>query len=95
MAITSQHITGFVLGVGAAAAGYLLYKQNQAKVDAFLKERGIELPTGSAEADTNSMSLKELVQQKERFEDLIAEREFAEKQKDSESAAAKKKTAKA
>ena len=74
MAITSKHVTGFVIGLGAAAAGYMLYKQNQDKVDTFLRERGINMPAGS-EKDAAAMSLEELVTEKERLEDLIAERE--------------------
>ena len=80
MAIGSQHITGFVIGLGAAAAGFYFYKKNQKRVDEWLGRQGIHL----APADGNnygSMTLEELVRQKENLEDLIAEREHAAEQK--------------
>lgn len=73
--MNSQHVTGFVIGLGAAGLGYYLYKKNQDQVDTFLKSQGIELPTGN-DKDPESMSLEELVGEKERLEDIIAEREM-------------------
>jgi len=43
MAINSQHVTGFAVGIGISAAGFYLYKKNQAKVDQFLRDRGIQI----------------------------------------------------
>ncbi|HXZ17895.1 MAG TPA: hypothetical protein VEH77_18370 [Roseiarcus sp.] len=80
MPITSQHVTGFVVGLGVAAAGFYVYKLNQRRVDAWLESQGIRLP-GAGGGDPNAMTLEELVRQKERLEDLIAEREFAAEQK--------------
>jgi len=80
MAITSQHVTGFVVGLGVAAAGFYLYKVNQKRVDAWLEGHGIRLP-GAGASDPSAMTLEELVRQKERLEDLIAEREYAAEQK--------------
>ena len=80
MPITSQHVTGFVVGLGAAAAGFYLYKMNQKQVDAWLESQGIHLP-GATASDYSSMTLEELVRQKETLEDLIAEREYAAEQK--------------
>jgi hypothetical protein len=79
MAFTSNHVTGFIVGLGAAAAGFVLYKRNQDKVDEFLRSKGIALP-GSTGRDEKSMSMEDLVSEKERLEDLIAEREYAAKQ---------------
>ena len=79
MAITSKHVTGFMIGLGAAAAGYIMYKQNQDKVDAFLRERGINMPADSGK-DPSAMSLEELVTRREHLEDLIAEKEYAASQ---------------
>jgi hypothetical protein len=76
MAINSQHVTGFVVGLGASALGFYLYKQNQARVDEWLRQQGIQVPTTGGK-DPASMSLEELVTEKERLEDLIAEREAA------------------
>jgi hypothetical protein len=80
MPITSQHITGFVVGLGVAAAGFYLYKVNQTHVDAWLESQGIHFP-GTSASDHGAMTLEELVRQKERLEDLIAEREAAAEQK--------------
>ena len=76
MAINSDHVTGFAVGLGAAAVGFYLYKKNQARVDDWLREQGVNVPA-AASRDTASMSLEELTLEKERLEDLIAEREMA------------------
>ena len=76
MALTSQHITGFAVGIGVAAAGFYMYKQNEHEVDEWLRGHGIELPAGSVK-DYGALSLEELVLEKERLEDMIAERELA------------------
>ena len=80
MAITSQHVTGFVIGLGVAATGFYFYKMNQKQVDAWLESQGIHLP-GSSPSDYSSMTLEELIRQKEKLEDLIAERQYAAEQK--------------
>ena len=79
MAINSGHITGFVIGLGVAAGGFVVYKQNQEKVDTFLRSKGINMP-GSSSDDSSGMSLEELISKKEQLEDLIAEREYAARQ---------------
>jgi len=76
MAINSQHVTGFVIGLGAAAAGFYFYKKNQKRVDEWLRKQGIELPASSG-GDYHALTLGELVREKEQLEDLIAEREYA------------------
>jgi hypothetical protein len=76
MAVNSQHLTGFAIGLGASALGFYLYKRNQSKVDAFLGQHGIQIAS-AFEKDPQSMTLKELIMAKEELEDLIAEREFA------------------
>lgn len=75
MAISNDHMSGFIFGVGAAAAAYYFYRKNQPQVDEFLRKQGIELPDLALERDLSSLSLNELVREKERLEDLIAERE--------------------
>ncbi|MGA2224050.1 MAG: hypothetical protein ABSH41_06375 [Syntrophobacteraceae bacterium] len=74
--ITSQHITGFVVGVGVAGLGFYLYKKNQLQVDEFLRRQGIQLQAVSTK-DYAAMSVQELVAEKEKLEDLIAEREIS------------------
>ncbi|MBS1261118.1 MAG: hypothetical protein MAG453_00439 [Calditrichaeota bacterium] len=75
MNINNDHFTGFLFGVGAAAAAYYFYRKNQPDVDEFLRRQGIELPVLQQERDLSSYSLDELIREKERLEDLIAERE--------------------
>jgi hypothetical protein len=89
MPITSQHVTGFVVGLGAAAAGFYFYKMNQKQVDAWLQSQGINIP-GSSAGDYDSMTLEELVREKEKLEDLIAEREYAAAEQKKVKPAAKK-----
>ena len=74
--ITTQHVTGFAVGLGVAAAGFYLYKKNQHQIDAWLRQQGIAVPT-DAGRDYGPMTLEELVREKEQLEDLIAEREHA------------------
>lgn len=81
MAVNSQHVTGFVVGLGAAGLGYYVYKKNQKQIDEFLKSQGINLPT-SPGADYSEFTLEELVAEKERLEDLIAERELEGKKEE-------------
>ena len=76
MPLTSQHVTGFAIGIGIAAVGFYVYKQNEHAVDEWLRQRGVELPSPNAR-DYGTLSLEELVLEKERLEDMIAERELA------------------
>ena len=74
MSINTDQVTGFVIGIGAAALGLYLYKRNQGQVDEWLRQQGIAVPqTGGVKE--REMSLEDLVREKERLEDLIAERE--------------------
>ncbi len=79
MAVNTDHVTGFVAGIGAAALGFYLYKQNQQKVDQWLRQQGIHLPQSGVK-DERNLSLEELTREKERLEDLIAEREVQAKE---------------
>jgi len=76
MNFTSQHLTGMVIGIGVAAVGYYAYKKNQPAVDDFLRRQGIQLPESSGN-NYATMTLEELVAEKEHLEDIIAERELA------------------
>ncbi|MEW6529531.1 MAG: hypothetical protein AB1473_01770 [Thermodesulfobacteriota bacterium] len=71
--LTRDHFIGFVAGLGLSALGFYLYKKNQPKVDEFLQSQGIQIP--GSQVTPSSMTLEELVREKEHFEDLIAERE--------------------
>jgi hypothetical protein len=76
MGINTDHVTGLAVGVGAAALGLYLYKKNQRMVDEWLRSQGINVPQDNG-TNAASMSLEELMREKERLEDLIAERETA------------------
>lgn len=76
MAITSDHITGFALGLGSAAVLFYAYRKNQPQVDEWLRQQGIMLPVTGTE-DPSTWTLEQLMREKERLEDLIAEREVA------------------
>jgi hypothetical protein len=80
MNITSEHVTGFIVGIGIASMGFYMYKKNEAQVDQWLRRQSITLP-GCQAKDQSGMSLEELLREKERLEDLIAEREQTEKSK--------------
>lgn len=79
MSVNSDHVTGFVVGLGAAALGLYLYKKNQSEVDQWLQQQGINIPYSDSKSEA-SMSLEELMREKERLEDVIAEREIQSKQ---------------
>ena len=79
MAINSQHVTGFAVGLGVSALTFYLYKKSQVKIDQFLGDHGIQV-SSLIERDPASMSLQELIKTKEDLEDMIAEREYEEKQ---------------
>lgn len=78
--VTKDHVTGFVVGLGVAAAGYYLYMKNKDKVDAFLAGYGIKVLEAPVENESES-TLEELMLKKERLEDLIAEKEMDINQK--------------
>ena len=71
MSVNSDHVTGFVVGLGAAALGFYLYKKNQTEVDQWLQQQGINIPHGDGRNEAK-MSLEELMREKERLEDIIA-----------------------
>lgn len=75
MAINSNHVTGFVVGLGIAAAGFYVYKKNQPAVDDWLRRQGVKMPAAGTR-DATAMTLEELVTEKEKLEDIIAEREM-------------------
>jgi len=79
MAVNSDHVTGFTVGLGAAALGFYLYKKNQGMVDAWLAQQGIKVPQSTGH-DPGALSLEELMREKERLEDIIAEREMGDHQ---------------
>lgn len=91
MGMKSEHLTGFAVGLGAAAAGYYLYLKNKTQIDQFLKEHGIDMPSGPV-VDCASLSLEQLILEKERLEDIIAEREMSQPKTEAPEQAARKKS---
>ena len=80
MTITSNHVTGFVVGIGVASLGLYMYKKNEAQIDECLRRQSINIPfPGFQTKDQSGMSLEDLQREKERLEDLLAEREMAAK----------------
>ena len=79
MSVNTDHVTGFAVGLGAAALGVYLYKKNQREVDEWLRQQGISVSQAGGR-DESKAPLEELVREKERLEDLIAEREMQAKQ---------------
>lgn len=90
MSMKSEHLTGFAVGLGAAAVGYYLYRKNKGQVDQFLREHGIDMPSDPV-VDTEALSLEQLILEKERLEDIIAEREMAQTETQSPEPAAPQK----
>ena len=79
MSVNNEHVTGFAVGLGAAALGVYLYKKNRQRVDQWLREQGINVPESPSD-HADALSVEELVREKERLEDLIAEREMQAKE---------------
>lgn len=77
--VYNKFLWGALSGIAVTATGFYLYQRNRDKVDAFLRNQGINIPAGGA-GDFANMKMEELVTTKERLEDLIAEMEFAQKQ---------------
>ncbi len=82
MNVTSEHVAGFVVGIGVASLGFYMYKKNESQINQWLRSQSINLPFSGFQAkDQSGMSVEELLREKERLEDLIAEREMAQKSK--------------
>lgn len=68
-------VKGIAIGVGVCAAGYLIYKQNEEAVNAFLNNHGFNIESDKG-TDYYSMSLEKLMETKEVIEDIIAEKDL-------------------
>ena len=67
---------GILIGVGVSAVSFYAYKKNEAKVDSFVRNDGINVKTPTP--DFKTMSVDDLMRTKENIEDLIAEKEMQE-----------------
>lgn len=70
MVITRDFLIGFAVGVATGVVGYRLYEQNSGQLQRLVK------PEADQNSGTSAVEpeLEELVAQKERLEDLIAEK---------------------
>jgi len=73
--ITKAHVVGAAVGIGVTVAGYYLYKKNKTKVDAFLRNQGINIKSCDS-VNYEDMSVEALTEAKEHIEDILAEREL-------------------
>lgn len=73
--ITKAHVVGAAVGIGVTVAGYYLYKKNKTKVDAFLRNQGINIKSCDS-VNYEAMSVEALTETKEHIEDILAEREL-------------------
>lgn len=78
--LNRNFLLGFLGGAIAGAAGYKLYEQNGGQLQGLIQGMGISTPT-PCETTSNGVEpdLAELISQKERLEDLIAEQMATEK----------------
>ncbi len=74
MFANNQLVKGILIGAGVSLAAFCVYKSNEEKVDQFLNRHGIHVKTCGNSLE--SMSIEELMRQKEDIEDLIAEKEL-------------------
>ncbi|HLQ39722.1 MAG TPA: hypothetical protein VK118_02015 [Tetragenococcus sp.] len=70
---------GFVSGAIVGATGYKLYEENTGDLQRLVKRTGASVGTQAKPALSSDPSLEELIMQKENLEDLIAEKEVADK----------------
>lgn len=73
--ITKAHVVGAAVGIGVTVAVYYLYKKNKTKVDAFLRNQGINIKSCDS-VNYEDMSVEALTETKEHIEDILAEREL-------------------
>ena len=78
-------VKGILIGVGVSALGFCAYKDNEEKVDDFLRRHGVKVKSPAAGFET--MSVEDLMRTKETIEDLIAEKEMQDQSVTVEAAA--------
>lgn len=76
MVLNKDFMMGFVSGTVVGAVGYRLYEQNQGQLSQLIQNPGIpsmnSLP--SLSTNQNEVTMEDLIAQKERLEDYIAEK---------------------
>jgi hypothetical protein len=78
MAFNQDFIMGFISGTVVGAVGYRLYEQNGAQLNRLVQESPLNMiPQNTLRLGTGyEPTIEELVAQKEKLDDLIAEREL-------------------
>ncbi|WHY85599.1 hypothetical protein QNH39_23800 [Neobacillus novalis] len=71
MALNRDFLMGFLSGTVVGAVGYRLYEQNSGQLKSLVQSN---VPTLSFQSPRGELTVEELVNQKERLEDLIAEK---------------------
>ncbi|MBH0229763.1 hypothetical protein LCL89_02245 [Halobacillus yeomjeoni] len=76
MVMNKDFFMGFVSGTVVGAVGYRLYEQNQGQLSQLIQNPATQQlnPLQSAAATREELSLEDLIAQKERLEDFIAEK---------------------
>ncbi|PHA02314.1 hypothetical protein COE51_03450 [Bacillus pseudomycoides] len=72
MALNKDFLMGFVSGAVVGVVGYRLYEQNGGQLQRLVQPNGV-FGGGAPQAGSYQPSVEELVAQKERLEDMIAE----------------------
>lgn len=76
MVLNKDFLVGFLSGTVVGAVGYRLYEQNGGQLQRLIQPQGAFNPQPtSATQSPYQPTLEELVLQKERLEDMIAERQ--------------------
>lgn len=76
MAMNKDFLMGFVSGTVVGAVGYRLYEQNSGQLKQLIQQAPSPSEFGGFnDAHVAAPSVEELVAQKERLEDLIAEKQ--------------------
>lgn len=83
MAMNKDFLMGFVSGTVVGAVGYRLYEQNSGQLKQLIQQAPSPVNFGGANnnataGNTSVPSVEELVAQKERLEDLIAEKQASD-----------------
>lgn len=75
MALNKDFLMGFVSGTVVGAVGYRLYEQNSGQLKQLIQQAPASAGMGGFNEGGAAPSIEELVAQKERLEDLIAEKQ--------------------
>ncbi|SDN51473.1 hypothetical protein [Bacillus sp. OK048] len=73
MALNQDFLMGFVSGAVVGAVGYRLYEQNSGQLNRLIQPEGGGANPFRQNSNSYRPSMEELMAQKERLEDLIAE----------------------